>query len=174
MRINKLLLGLFVVLVFINFFTGCIFSFSEEGLYVHGPLYLVIYILPYYYIMCSGMILICNFQRFRPWQRISIVFYLILEISGPLLQMLFFPDVLLAIFTIALGLLMMLFTMETPDYQNLVATIKELRETQKVAEEAKEEAERAKEMAQEADQAKTDFLANMSHEIRTPINAILG
>ena len=69
---------------------------------------------------------------------------------------------------------MMLFTMETPDYQKLAATIEELSRTKKVAETAKEEAEQAKEAAQYANRAKSDFLANMSHEIRTPINAVLG
>ena len=86
----------------------------------------------------------------------------------------FFPDTLLALFMSALGLMMLLFTMETPDYQKLVITIEELSATKKVAEEAKEEAERAREIAQEANRAKSDFLANMSHEIRTPINAVLG
>ncbi len=88
--------------------------------------------------------------------------------------MIFFPNTLLALFMSALGLMMMLFTMETPDYQKLVITIEELSATKKVAEKAKEEAERAKEIAQEANRAKSDFLANMSHEIRTPINAVLG
>ena len=74
----------------------------------------------------------------------------------------------------ALGLMMMLFTMETPDYQKLVITIDELSTMKKMAEEAKEEAERAKEAAMKANRAKSDFMANMSHEIRTPINAVLG
>ena len=69
---------------------------------------------------------------------------------------------------------MILFTVETPDYQKLVITIDELSATKKVAEKAKEEAEKAKEIAQQANRAKSDFLANMSHEIRTPINAVLG
>ena len=88
--------------------------------------------------------------------------------------MFIFPDTLLALFTSALGLMMMLFTMETPDYQRLIVTIEELRETKKIAEEAREEAERTREIAQQANRAKSDFLANMSHEIRTPINAVLG
>lgn len=99
---------------------------------------------------------------------------MILSFAGPVLQMLFFPDVLLGLFTAALSLVMILFTMETPDYQKLAKTIKELQATKEEAEKAKEEAERAKENAQEANRAKTEFLANMSHEIRTPINAILG
>ena len=165
--LNRLMLfGSFIVLA-VNLFNGCIFSISETGEYVHGPIYLVVYIIPYYFIGWSAVILLSRFNSFQKWQRISIILYLVLGFGGAALQMLFFPDVLLAMFTVSLALVMILFTMETPDYQELVKTIDELTET-------REEAEKAKESAQEANRAKTDFLANMSHEIRTPINAILG
>ncbi|MGN0507478.1 MAG: ATP-binding protein [Lachnospiraceae bacterium] len=171
---NQLLIGLYVVLLILNMFVGYLFSFSKDGTYVKGPAYLSIYVAPCYFIICTSVILICNFQRFRMWQRTSIIIFLLFQVSGVVLQMFFFTDVLLALFTSALGIVMLLFTMETPDYQKLVITIEELSATKKVAEKAKEEAERAREIAQEANRAKSDFLANMSHEIRTPINAVLG
>lgn len=174
LKINNFLIVFYYILLCLNLLTGCVFSISADEGYVHGQVYLTVYVVPLYLILCSGVILVRNFPKFRMWQKISIMVYLILGISGPALQMLFFPDVLLGLFTVALGLVMMLFTMETPDYQKLVKTIKELRITKREAEKAKEEAERAKETAQEANRAKTEFLANMSHEIRTPINAILG
>ena len=150
------------------------FSFTKDGAYVKGPAYLIVYASPCYFVMCSAVIVIYNLRRFRVWQRISIFLFVAIQISGIVLQMFFFPDTLLALFMSALGLMMLLFTMETPDYQKLVITIEELSATKKVAEEAKEEAERAREIVQEANRAKSDFLANMSHEIRTPINAVLG
>ena len=174
MRWNQILLGLCVTTYIINFFTGMFFSFTADREYIRGPAHSAVYIAPAYFVLTSGIILICNYRKFRVWQRISIFLFVYFQILGMILQMVFFPDTLLALFMSALGLMMMLFTMETPDYQKLVITIEELSATKKVAEKAKEEAERAREIAQEANRAKSDFLANMSHEIRTPINAVLG
>ena len=174
MRFNQILLCFYAALLIYNIFSGCFFSFNEYGEYVKGPAHHAVYISPCYFVMCSAIILIYNFRRFRGWQRLSIFLFVVFQMSGTILQMFIFPDILLALFMSALGLMMMLFTMETPDYQKLAITIEELSATKKVAEKAKEEAERAKEIAQEANRAKSDFLANMSHEIRTPINAVLG
>ncbi|MGN0413197.1 MAG: ATP-binding protein [Lachnospiraceae bacterium] len=180
-RVNQILICIYITAFIVNFFTGFFFSFTVTGEYVKGPAYLALYIAPTYSILCAGIILFYNFRKFRVWQRISIFLFLSFQFFGMVLQMVFFPDTLLSLFMSALGLMMMLFTMETPDYQRLVITIEELSATKRVAEKAKEEAEKAKEeaekareIAQEANRAKSDFLANMSHEIRTPINAVLG
>ena len=173
-RFNQILICFYTIVLIINIFTGFFFSFAKDGAYLRGPAHMAVYVAPGYFVMCSAIILCYNFRKFRMWQRLSIFLFVFFQISGMVLQMLFFPDTLLALFMSALGLTMMLFTMETPDYQKLVITIEELSATKKVAEKAKEEAERAKEIAQQANQAKSDFLANMSHEIRTPINAVLG
>ena len=173
-RFNQIVVGLFAVFLIINVFSGIAFSFSEDGEYVKGPAHWVVYISAAYFVLCSSVIMICNLRKFRIWQRISISSFVLLQVSGIVLQMVFFPDTLLALFMSALGVMMILFTVETPDYQKLVITIDELSATKKMAEAAKEEAEKAKEIAQQANRAKSDFLANMSHEIRTPINAVLG
>ena len=167
LRLNRILLCIYLVILGLNAFNGCIFSIGPEGEYLHGILYLLVYIVPYYFIGCSAYVLLYNLEKFQVWQKVSIFLYLILVFVGPVLQLIFFPDVLLGLFSSTLALMMILFTMETPDYQKLMKTIDELRET-------KEAAEKAQKAAQEANQAKTDFLANMSHEVRTPINAILG
>ena len=173
-RFNQIAIGLFAVFLIFNLFSGISFSFSEKGEYVKGPAHIAVYIAASYFVFCSAGIVICNLRKFRMWQRIALSFFVFFQISGIVLQMVFFPDVLLALFMSALGVMMILFTLETPDYQKLVITIDELSATKKIAEAAKEEAEKAKVIAQQANRAKSDFLANMSHEIRTPINAVLG
>lgn len=173
-RFNQCLVVIYFSLLLFNILKGYCFSFNREGEYVKGPIYLTLYLAPAYFVLCSVCILVSHFRQFRAWQRVSIFLFAFFQSSGMVLQMFFFPDTLLALFMSALGLMMMLFTMETPDYQKLTITIEELSRTKKVAEEAKEEAEKAREIAQQANRAKSDFLANMSHEIRTPINSVLG
>ncbi len=173
-KFNQYLLVVYFLILLFNMITGYFFKFSPEGEYVKGVTYLAVYFAPSYFVICSAIILVAHFQRFSSWQRVSIFLFAFFQLSGLVLQMFFFPDTLLALFMSSLGLMMMLFTMETPDYQKLAITIEELSKTKKMAEEAKEEAEKARETAQQANRAKSDFLANMSHEIRTPINSVLG
>ena len=173
-QFNRIVIVVFTAFLIFNIFSGISFSFVEDGEYVKGPAHFAVYISAAYYVICTAAIMICNLRKFRVWQRISLLFFTLFQVSGIVLQMVFFPDTLLALFMSGLGLMMILFTMETPDYQKLVVTIDELSATKKMAEAAKEEAEKAKVIAQQANNAKSDFLVNMSHEIRTPINAVLG
>lgn len=71
------------------------------------------------------------------------------------------------LFTFAIGNLLLLFELETPDYKKLMQTMKRLENTNV-------ELEKANEQAKAASKAKSEFLARMSHEIRTPINTVIG
>lgn len=55
--------GAMVVLLAINIFTGWIFSFDETG-YVHGPLYLLIHVIPIAAIIITSIMMIVNFRKF--------------------------------------------------------------------------------------------------------------
>lgn len=157
--------GAMVVLLAVNIFTGWIFSFDETG-YVHGPLYLLIHVIPIAAIIITSIMMIVNFRKFSRAQRISVSVYILVLISGPVVQLIF-PNVLFTLFTVSIGLMMLMFAMETPDLKVLKRTMKELRDT-------RDEAEEAMAAAQSASQVKTEFLSTVSHEIRTPINAVLG
>ena len=158
--LSQVLLFGYWVLLLINTFTGLLFYFDQNGNYCHGILYLSVYIMPYIFFLMSACFMFMAFPQFNINQRVCIIMFLIVSASGGVLQLVWFPDVLLNVFTISLGITIVLFSLETPEYQQLKATMVEL--------------EDAKEKAQKENASKSQFLANMSHEIRTPINAILG
>lgn len=164
-QIAKLFVIFCIIYLFMNIFTGWVFYFDENG-YQHGPTYMVVHILPILVIIITSVMMLLNFSKFNKKQRISIILYIFVLVSGPIVQLIR-PDVLFVLFTISVGLLLLMFAMETPDYQALTRTMNELRKT-------RDEAEEAMAAAQNASRAKTYFLSSISHEIRTPINAILG
>jgi len=153
-----------IALLIANFFTGWVFSFDPY--YVHGPLYHTSYVVALFYIGSATGTLFRELKRFNRNQRITIILYSCVTLMGPLVQLLF-PDILLSLFTVSLGFLMLMFSMETPDFHALNKTMEELART-------RDEAEEAMGLAQAASQTKSDFLSSMSHELRTPINSILG
>jgi len=154
-------------LLAVNCFNGWMFGFDEYGTYVHGPLYYLLPAVPYLCFYMGVFRMIRNTKEYDSGQKVSIFAFSILALTGAVTQIVFIPDVLLSMFTLSLGLIIILFSLETPDYQMLMQTMEELQQ-------AKTEAEEAKKKAEIANQAKSTFLANMSHEIRTPINAVLG
>lgn len=150
---GQMIFVLLLAAVFVNIFTKFLFSFDDEGNYIHGSLYFAVYLVPVVYILFSLWELIKNYRKFKKRQGISIGIYIFMALFGPLLQLLVFPDVLLSYFTASIAVMVVLFSMESPDYRMLVRTIDELdalrksldqevkRQT-KVAEERREKMER--------------------------------
>ena len=130
-RISRGVCILCLANLILNIFAGHVFFFDGSGQYVHGPLYLLAYIVPYYYIFCAALILMRNYRHYEIKQRRSILAFFLFGIIGPLAQLLWFPDTLLSVFSMTLGLLMIMFTLETPDYQLLMKTLGELEDLQK-------------------------------------------
>lgn len=128
---NKILYLFLLFLLCMNIPTRFLFYFNEKGNYIHGNLYLLVYLIPIYYVIFTAGVLIKNHSYFNIRQKFSISIYLITCILGPVLQMLFFPDILLSVFTPSVALLIILFSMETPDYRLLMKTLAELNDLRK-------------------------------------------
>ena len=143
------------------------FFFDSNGQYIHGQFYYVVYLVPQIFVLFSGINIILNKTVMSIRKTLSSATYVILIMLGGLLQALFFPDVMLVQFGGSLALLIIFFSLETPNYQLLNKTLVELQESKANMEELYIK-------ANQANQAKSAFLSHMSHEIRTPINAIVG
>lgn len=165
--VNAIILIVWAGILGVSLFNGIVFSFTPSGEYVHGPCYLLGFIFPAYYIIYTAFILFSNWKIFNWKQRICITLFISLAALGPIVQIVWLPEYLLSMFSPAIAVLIMVFSLETPDYHALMQTMEELKETKEIAEKAKNEAERL-------NMVKSEFLANMSHELRTPINSIIG
>ena len=156
--INRILIYLLIAFVTLNLFTGLMFRF-ENGVYIHGKLYLTAYVLSLAIIFHMLSVVLRN-RVDRPGTVSKIIIlFLFLPTIFTIMQMIL-GNILLIAFGEAFSALVMLFALETPDYRKLLKTMKDL--------------DIAREEANVANRSKSDFLASMSHEIRTPLNGMLG
>ena len=126
--IGKAVLAVYLVALVANWFNGWIFYLDPVTGYRHGFLYNATFSVPLFYVI-GAMVLfsIAPKERSRGGRGVLILYSLI-GLSGPALQIVFFNDVLLTYFSIIIGLVLIMFTLESPDYDQLVSTMKELEE----------------------------------------------
>ena len=159
---------LYILSLFLNMFHGFYFEFDfTTGEYIHLQLYDLLYLVPSILILYAIFLVFYHRKRFVLKQWLSVCSFVLFVVIGLLFQALVNPNIYLTFGLVTISYLMIVFTLETPDYRKLMETMDELDIARKDAEESRKEAERA-------NQVKGDFLANMSHEIRTPLNSILG
>jgi signal transduction histidine kinase len=166
-RLSLVLFFLFCLLLVLNIPTGLLASFTESA-YIHGPLYVLIFILPYLLVLLAyvRMLFFSEEMKDRKKKALMIV-NLVFCVGAAGLQMIFFPQVLLTMFAAAVGMTFLLMLMETPDYQNLLLSLQKLEEAEKK--------EKEKTIAlSRAGKQRTGDLRGMAASVKEPAERIIA
>lgn len=165
-QVNRIIYFLLLFLLLLNMFTGFLFYFNAGGEYIHGKLYLLVYIVPLYYIVFSAGVMVKNHYFFQKKQKVSIGVYIFMCLMGPIVQMLVFPQVLLGLFTPSIAVLIILFSMETPDYQMLTKALAELEELKKcLQQEVKKQTKAAEDRREKVERLSQQIILTLAKTI---------
>ena len=121
---------LYLIALIVNCFTGWYFYFdyAAELPYAHGWFFLPINLYSLIFVVESIAVFVIRRKGFNTRQIICTGLFFALFFLAYGLQLLAFPNVLLSDFGCAIGALLVFFSIETPDYAKLIATLKELHE----------------------------------------------
>ncbi len=127
--INAVLLGIDLLLLLTNPLTGLVFTYDEEGNYIHEALFTpVAYGFPILFFLIASLYMLTHRERYKKSQLTSLVLAMVLAGTLFVLQMLFFDDVLITFFITSIGSLVVFLSLETPEYEKLIHTEAELNE----------------------------------------------
>jgi len=125
--LNIVLFAVATIALVINGFTGVFFNF-EGGVYTHGPAYLFINTIALFYVVESIVIYFVRWKYSNLRQKICAGIFYTLFFGSYVFQVYFFPSIILSDFAVAIGGLIVFFSIETPDYAKLMEALYELNE----------------------------------------------
>ena len=127
--INAVLLGINMLLLFTNPLTGWVFTYDEAGNYIHEILFVpVAYGFPILFFAIASIYMITHREKYGRTQVRTMIMAIVVCAVVFLLQMLFFDNVLITLYIASIGSLVILLSLETPDYVDLLETKAELSE----------------------------------------------
>ena len=125
---NIITFGVYALTLAFNGFFGFYFYFDDAMVYSHGPVYILVNAFTLIFVFESIAVFVYGRKQFNRRQVVcTILFYASFFLSFAL-QLFVFPDILLSDLGSAIGALLILFSIATPDYVKLMATLNELHE----------------------------------------------
>ena len=125
--VSVTVLGLYLISLIVNNWTGFYFHY-ENNVYTGGPAYIFVNAVSLLYIFYAIGMLIVKRKMFNINQLICTALFFLSFIVSFVLQLTVFKTTLLSDFGCALGILIVFFSIETPDYVKLTKTLDELNE----------------------------------------------
>lgn len=141
-----------------NHYANIFFASGKYGHFSYGYLILIIYIYPVYYFVLTLICLVRNREHIGAKQVVSVMLFFITAFISVVVQLLL-EGISTLPFACALSLLVMIFTLETPDYRGLIK--------------AKESLNIVSEELNQRNAFYKALLTDFSNEIVTPIGKLI-
>lgn len=166
-RINNIvnvIFGVYCVFLVLSIFYPSHFiidyDFAERH-FVRTPWSFIIgYGLPLALVTMSLLILVLYNKEYSNKQKRTLAVSYAIALAGCIIQAFIDARILIAHGTGVLAIVVLYFSLESPDYKRMAALLKESQDAQN--------------RIRDAQKAREDLFAGMTHEIRTPLNAVLG
>lgn len=129
-KTRNIILIIIEFLILLNLFSKHLFYIDGNNVYTHGPYFYVMHIVSIFYIVIAGMTLTINWKKLDEKNKFCGVTIIASYVIPMILQIFFFPNILLCMFGASLMLLVIFFSLETPDYIKLQETLELLEKTQ--------------------------------------------
>jgi len=139
--INEIFLVFFGIVTLTTPFTHLIFYFDAQKVYQHGNHYITVFTCPLYFFIYTFIKVMNNKSAFNKRQLGSIIWFMIVAMCGPILQMFVPGNNILDFFMLSLAAFVVVMGLETPDFILLEKTLAELEENKKLLEAAKKKEE---------------------------------
>ncbi len=112
--------------VIANCFVFILFEFDKYGLAAYGPLFPILYFILFYYYLLIVVMLVRNRRWISKRQLRAVASFICTAIVMMVVQILVLPDYSLQAFGFSVAALILMLTLETPDYEKLKSTLKSL------------------------------------------------
>lgn len=127
--VNISVLAAYGISLVANAFGQFYFYFNPEtGKYIHGDAYFAVNLVSLAYVFESMVVFGIKRKHFDLRKGICTGVFYFVFLGSFIIQLFAFPDILLTDFGCAIGSLIVFFSLETPDYAKLMATLNELNE----------------------------------------------
>ncbi len=134
---NVTILILYAVMCLSTPVTHCMFFFDSDKVFHIGPLHFVESIVPLYFFAFAFVKLLINRKLFTGHQMSSIVIFILLCVTGAVIQSFLLTRTLISYFADSVAAFFIILGLETPDFTKLTNTLIELEENKRLLEIAK-------------------------------------
>ena len=126
--VNLAVLGIYALSLILNNWFGFYFYFDEALTYSSGPIYILVNLVTIIYVVETLVIMFIKRKEFNMRQMVSTMIFYAFFFASFIFQLTLFRSTLLSDLGVALGALIVFFSIESPDYIKLMATLNELNE----------------------------------------------